>query len=143
MPPMKTERMRSGGWDVELKAVAARIAELDARIEAALAHPAADPDRLRRLLADLRAAEATRDRLRSSALAALQQPRDEPTDSDSVQLLGGTEARLPRQRRSTMSTREQVLAGLELLGVPAAPRTVAEAASARTGLPVDAGQLAR
>src|SRR5438477_1121459 len=103
MRPMKTERVRGSGPSDDVQAVSAQIAELDAQVEAALADPAADPDRLRRLLADLRAAEAARDRLRSAALAALRQPRAVPTDPAVVEVLGSTAPSPPRPRRSTMS----------------------------------------
>src|SRR4051812_12527126 len=123
----------------DLQTVSAQIAELNARLEVALTDLDADPDHLQRLLAELRAAETARDRLRSALLVAQQRIRNEHVHSVVVPVPDGGPR--PAQRRVTMSVREQVLAGLELLGVPAAPRTVAEAAYARTGLPVDARQL--
>jgi len=129
--------------DADLEAASARVAALDARVEAALADPFAPPDQVQRLLEELRAAEAARDRLRSVALLARQQVHEAPSGPAAErQSHAGSRVSAARARRPTMSVREQVLAGLELLGVPAAPRTVAEAASARTGLPVDARQLA-
>src|SRR5581483_5650428 len=65
--------------DADLEAASARVAALDARVEAALADPFAPPDQVQRLLEELRAAEAARDRLRSVALLARQQVHEAPS----------------------------------------------------------------
>src|SRR5581483_12509459 len=70
--------------DLDLEAASARVAALDARVEAALADPFASPDDVQRVLAELRAAEAARDRLRSAALLARQQPPRAPSDPASA-----------------------------------------------------------
>jgi hypothetical protein len=114
-----------------------RIDELTAQIAQLTSAPVvADPDKVGALLRDLEETEAAR---RHALRAELK--RRAPTPDNRTSMTSAAQAtHVPV--RSAIPLRERVLAGLELLGVPARGGLVSAAATARTGLTVELRQLA-
>jgi hypothetical protein len=121
------------GPDEELTGLSERLTELESACEALLRDPDAAPDDIERLLHEQERLESRRKRLRRALLQARREAARAPPRYAYRARAGP---------RPLTPVRESMFAALGLLGVPAAARTVAEAAEARTGRPIDASQFA-
>jgi hypothetical protein len=131
--------------DAHLAALSARIEVLNHQVEYAFSATDADPEHVERLLGDLRKVEDERSRLRSEFLTVrrVNGVKQEAPPMALADLPPTGASRSVRMLTSDpLPIRERVLVGLDLLGVPAAARTVADAAAVRTDLEVEARQLA-